>query len=309
MQRRRPKRRRPPASMTDDDWAPLPEDRRVHHPGELADSAARPTTSEAAAPVVPPVAPPLAPPVVARRPGSSPARDPAAERAFEELRARLANSKPGTSFVAESQRRQRREALREKRAFAAAMAEAAARPVHEWEAAEPAAPAPVAKPAPEPAAAGKPAAAEEPDVDPRESEAWFQALPSNERERLRAHWWQQRHRHDDEVPRRHRRILRAGTTAAAVFFVLGILQSPWFGSFDPVLRLAAAGGVALGVAEATGGGRFRYAVAGAAAFAAAMGSNLFANPSLLFSLLLMAYVSAILGMEREMLRSGGFRAD
>ncbi|MBL8751207.1 MAG: hypothetical protein JNK78_18770 [Planctomycetes bacterium] len=286
--------------MTDDDWAPLPEDRRVHHPGEFADPAARPP---AVVHVAPPVGPAAAPAPAPCR--VSPVPNPAAERALAELRARLANTKPGTSFVAESQRRQRREELREKRALAAAMAEAAARPAHDWDAAEPIATAPLEAPP----AHAVPAAAGEPDVDARESEPWFQALPPGERERLRAHWWQQRHRHDDEVPRRHRRILRAGGIGAGVFFVLAVLQSPWFGSFEPVLRLAAAGGVALGVAEATGGGRFRYGVAGAAAFVAAMGSSLFTNPSLLFSLSLMVYVSAILGMEREMLRSGGFRAD
>ncbi len=268
--------------MTDaDDWEPLPEAQRVAHPGELLELRAAPR-----APV--PEPPPLAPP---------PPRDPVAEQALRYLETRIAKGKQATSLVAEVLHRERRVERRAKRQQQAVAA-------HERAAA-----AVVTSQEPE----AKTTAAVEfdtraADKDPRETEPWFADLPRPVQERLRTHWWHERHHDDDAGVRLRKRLGRALMHGAGLFLVLSVLQAPLMGGFGLVPPLTAAGALGAMVAEVCGGGRVLYAVAGAGAFTVVMGVAVFVQPLGMMSLMLAAYGMGTLGMDGEMRRSGGFEA-
>ena len=278
--------------MTEDDWEPLPADQRGMHPGEFANVAKRPAE---AAPVPPPAAPEA--PAPAPRDEAAAA---AAERALAVLKDKLAHAAPATSLIAEAQHRQQREA-RKKKGVQAAAVRALARHVATVDELGRKKEDGAAPPAPEVEIDTNVA-----DIDPRETEPWFGELPKKERELLRTHWWYERHRGDDAGARLRRRVGRAFGFGAVLCFVLALVQSPWFGSFTPVPMLAATGAIGAAIAEICGGGRIRYGIAGAAAFVAVMGGQLVASPNLLFSMVIMTYGMATLGMDGEMRRSGGF---
>ncbi|HEX5050179.1 MAG TPA: hypothetical protein VFZ65_00275 [Planctomycetota bacterium] len=289
--------------MTDpDDWAPLPDDQHASHPGELLDAVARPTPANE-----PPAA--HARSVAPSAPEAPAAREPdlVAEHALAALKRRIAAARPATSWIAEVQHREQRNErkLRVARAAARAQPETA-----QPEAAQPEAAQPVPT-RPEPAAPPEPGAprarSPEPDVDPREQEPWFRALPGGEQERLRAHWWHESHRFDDAGVVVRRRLGRALAHGAGMFFVMSLLQAPLLGGFGLVPVLTAVGAVAAVLAELAGGGRFAYAAAGAVAFVVGMGPMVFLQPLGLMSLMLATYGMGTLGMDSEMRRSGGFR--
>lgn len=287
--------------MTDDDWAPLPPDQHGLHPGELVEPGKR------RAPVPEPSPPreraPSPPPIV----WDDPAADAAAERALAALKEKIAAAGPSTSLIAEVQNRRLQRQRREKGKQAAA---ARALQRQESDALVPPPPAfadAVEPPKETPVVDIDTAAAA--DIDPRETEPWFAELPKKEQERLRTHWWHERHRHDDAGVRARRRIGRAAGHGAALFFAMAVLQSPLVGSFEKVLPLTFAGCLAAALAELAGGGRVRYAVAGTVAFLGVMGATVLAQPFALMSLMLCAYGMATLGMDGEMRKSGGFGDD
>jgi len=276
--------------MTDDDWAPLPPDQRGLHPGEIVD--VRKNASE-----------PMPPPPAAAAPRARP-RDPAAEaaaeRALAELKNKLAHSAPAKSLIAEVQHRELREQRKKKNLQAAAVRALTHHVANVAPAADPVWP----EPELEPAVTAEEAAAA--DIDPREKEPWFLELPKKEQERLRTHWWYERHRHDDEGVKLRRRLCRAVGYGALLCFVVGVLLAPLSGSWLLILRLTAAGALAAGLAQLAGGGRFRYAIAGGLGFTVAVGLVALMQPPTLFGLMLTTYGMATLGMDGEMRKTGGF---
>lgn len=252
--------------MTDEDWAPLAPERLALPPGACDET-------HASRPVMPP-------------PASRP--DPEAEAALRALQQRLLQTKPSASLVASVQRRERRlerrfaAAPRVRAVLAQALVDATDDPpahvVVDHDAS---------------------------DLDPRELEPWFRALPTAEQERLRAKWHGQRHRHDDLGRRCRRRLARATGYGALCFALLGIAQSLLLGGFGLLPALLGVGALAGLLAEGTGGGRFRYAVAGGLGFAVVMGPVVFVEPFGLCSLLFAAYGMGLVGMDGEMRRSAG----
>ncbi|MEO6598033.1 MAG: hypothetical protein ABIP94_25090 [Planctomycetota bacterium] len=275
-----------------DDWAPLPEDQRAAHSGELLDVPVRPPRTLAPAPATPvrPAAAPTTPsPVAPREP------DPEAERALAALKRRIAAAKPATSWIAEMQHREQR-AERRRRAANMGEPSVVAATDQTVDVADQAVCADATPPAIDAAS----------DIDPREAEPWFRDLPRSEQERLRTHWWYDRHRNDDAGTKVRRRLRRAFVYGASLFFVMGLLQSLLMGGFGLVPALTAVGGVAAVLAEAAGGGRFVYSAAGAIAFVVVMGATVLLQPFALMSLLMASYGMGTLGMDGEMRRSGGF---
>lgn len=280
--------------MTDDDWEPLPEEQRGRHPGELADAHRRVGAKPAVA--TPRAAPP---PVVFEEPHdpvAEAAAVQAAEQALAELKARLDKARPATSLIAEVQHRELR-AERKRKAAQIAASRGMVPPVAKVVVA------PAGEPRGEVAVEIDPRGA---DIDPRETEPWFAELPKKEQERLRTHWWHERHRGDDAGVRTRRRIGRALGGGAALFLLMGFLQAPLVGSLAKVPALVVAGAIGAGLAEVFGGGRVRYAIAGALAFLGVMGAEILVQPFSMMSLMLCTYAMATLGMDGEMRRSGGF---
>jgi len=269
---------------TADDWAPLPSDDLCARPGEACD-------------LVKKTPPPSAPPPAPVAPAPTTPRDLAAEEALAALKQKLAATAPATSLVATVQHREQRAERRRKAATAAtACAETIVKTPD------------VVAPVPDEAPPAEPVqAAGDPDVDPRENEPWFRKLPHTERERLRARWWLGKHRHDGGGVVLRKRLQRAIGYGALCFFVLSLLQSLLMGSFALVPLLTVAGALAAGCAELSGGGRFAYAFAGAAAFVLVMGVEVLMQPLSLTGLMIAAYGMGTIGMDSEMRRSGGFR--
>ncbi len=258
------------------DWEPLLEEHRVSHPGEFV-AAAEPAVVPAPA---------------ARAAVPAPAPDPAAVAALQHLQRRLAAAKPATSLVAAVQRREQR--LERRLAAAHAAFAEQAKVVQSSLTGPQDVPLPVEF------------ADREADRDPREHEPWFLALPTPDRERLRAYWWHERHRHDGKGVRIRRRVGRAVLHGALVFFVLGLLQILLHGGFAMVPVLTAAGALGAGVAELCGGGRIVYSLAGAGVFVVVLGPMVMLQPLGMVSLMLTTYTMGALGMDGEMQRSGGF---
>jgi hypothetical protein len=278
--------------MTDDDWAPLPADDLHRRPSDPQPSPRAAATAAAAAASTATVSPP--------RPPLTPDEEREAERALAALRAQLAHAEPATSFVAEITHRDQKAA---RKARACQLAELAATVAAVPAAAAPERTAAVAAPA---APAPRAAACVADDVDPREREPWFLELPAQERERLRAVWFAERHRHDDGWRARRRRLQRAFVYGGALFLVMGLLSALLLGGFQHVVPLALGGAIAALVAEACGGGRFVYAGCGGIAFAVVLGANVFLQPLCLVLILMASYGMGAIGMDGEMRRSGGF---
>jgi hypothetical protein len=270
--------------MSEGDWEPLPEERRLSHPGEFASAPAAddaPAAGNAARPIAAD-APAAAPP---------PPPDPEAEAALRRLQQRIAAAGPATSLVAEVQHREQRAARRRAAARApfADQAKVVRSGLRGPEDVPP--PSEVAAPV---------------EQDPREQEPWFRALPASQQERLKAHWWHERHRHDRAGVLLQRRLGRAVGHGALLFFVLSLLLVMLLGGLSLVPMLTAGGALAAGAAELCGGGRFVYAVAGGAVFVLVLGPMAFLQPFLLLALMLITYSMGCLGMDGEMRRSGGF---
>ncbi|MBL9079422.1 MAG: hypothetical protein JNL08_18110 [Planctomycetes bacterium] len=267
-----------------DDWEPLPEAARAAHPGELGAGPGRVAEPLPAPAPAPAPAPPRTPP-------PAPREDPAAAAALAQLKQRLASAPPATGFVAELQHREQRAARR--RAAADAPFAAAAGVVRSSLRGAEDVPLPLELDAVQ-------------DHDPREDEAWFRALPEPERERLRAHWWHERHRDDGRGAQLQRQLGRAVAHGAVLFFVLSLLLVLLLGGLQHVPLLTVAGALAAGAASLCGGGRFVYAVAGAGAFVLVLGPMVLTQPLSVVALMLCAYSMGCLGMDGEMRRSGGF---
>jgi len=215
--------------------------------------------------------------------------DPDSEQALRELKVRLTNAAPAKSLIAQVQHREQRQ---ERRRVAAARGEPSLPP------------APLAHDIAVAAATAPPVV--DADNDARELEPWFRELPAAERERLRAHWWSERHRNDDAGLRARRRLARAIGCGALLFFVLSLPQA-LLGGLAVVPALVAAGAMAGGAAHLCGGGRFVYSCAGALAFCTVMGMSVL-SPMGLSCVMLATYGMGIVGMDGEMRRSGGFEA-
>jgi hypothetical protein len=169
--------------------------------------------------------------------------------------------------------------------------------------APPAEPEPVAA-APTPAPTPAPAPEPEPG-DPREQEEWFQRLPAAERERLSSHWRTHRERFADEPIIRRQQLIQAAWHGAVVFLVLGVLLAMLYG-FGPLLPLVGAGGLAAMLAQAAGGGRFVFSAGGVVAYLAVMGPLVIIDPFGMLGAVIAAYGLGVLGIDREIRRSGGF---
>ncbi|MBL8732544.1 MAG: hypothetical protein JNN13_09270 [Planctomycetes bacterium] len=292
---------------TEDDWAPLPPDQLLMHPGELASRVA--AASPAPVPLVPAATSPAAPtpaglaaPAAAASVQAPP--DPEALRALAALQQRLAAAPPADDFVSAVLQRERRQQQKRRRAMAKVTAAVAAVATE----------GPAAVVAPDAAAAIPEAPAVAPavaapaapvDVDAREHEPWFLELPEPEQQRLRRTWSAKRQRFGDEGAKRRRRLQRVVVYGLCLFGFLALLQAPLMG-LGLVLPLAGAGALAAGVADLCGGGRFVFSFCGAIAFVAVQGPMVLVQPFGIMSLLIACYGLGTIGMDGEMRRSGGF---
>ena len=154
-----------------DGWAPLTDEERISHPGELV----APDSHAQAGPE------PSAPGAHALQTAVT-EPEPAAEqvledlKALEELKARIATSGPSTSLVAEVVHREQRQERQQRATNAVRAADAAVMKGPR----QPRDPLPIEYDA---GVHGR---------DPREEEAWFKALPPAERVRLQAAWAEKR---------------------------------------------------------------------------------------------------------------------
>jgi hypothetical protein len=171
--------------MTDEDWLPLSEADLCHRPGEAADVKKREIVPPA------PPAPPAGP-------------DPAAEKALAELKSKLAQAAPATSLIAEAQHREQRVERKQK---AAAAPQLAATVVQGQD--------PFAVPVVEYAVGldGR---------DEREESEWFRALPAKEQERLHREWAAKR-LHEVGARAGHRANANRRFVAALVVFAATIV--------------------------------------------------------------------------------------
>ncbi len=292
----------------DDPWAPLPADQLWQRPGEehmfskrpeRVSSRGKPRTEDAdaatppaPAPATPPPAP-ATPPAPQSRPAPlrpTPPLDPAAAQALAALQQKLAAAPPGQSLVAEAQRREQR-VERHKRAVQGPIApELAALHLQGRD--------PEAEPILEfaPGADGR---------DPREDEAWFAALPPAEKDRLHAQWAKARAHRVDAVARQrrlgNRRFVAALVIAAATVFAgtgflwhvtigAGVLTGLWWRRagadrlLDPIRALACL----------------------VVAHAAALLQTGEPNPLFWIDAILVISLSALVGFDGEIKRTGGF---
>jgi hypothetical protein len=262
----------------DDDWAPLPLDQRLVHPGE------QPGALPSVLPGAPPAPPPAASPPRVRTPPTAEALS-----ALAALQQRIAATPPSTSLIAEVQHHTQRA---EQKRRAGTEPRLVATLVH----------APAAVPS-EPKFEIDDRAS---DRAARELEPWFLQLPPTEQTRLQEQWSKERHQYDGLGKVYRRRLGRALGYGALLFFAMAVLQSPMLGSFALVPVLTLAGAVAALLGECIGGGRFVYSLAGAIAFMVVMGPMIMVTPFGLMSLMIASYGLGAIGMDGEMRRSGGF---
>ncbi|HZN37530.1 MAG TPA: hypothetical protein VFD82_01935 [Planctomycetota bacterium] len=178
-----------------DDWAPLPEEKRILHPGELIDDAAHPPA--APAPALPSVETQEAPVAEA---------DPAAEQALRDLKAQIAAHAPATSLVAEVVHREEKKERQQRAVSAVRAADAAIMKGGK----QPRDPLPIEYDA---GAHGR---------DQREEDAWFKALPAEERNRLHAAWAQKRQQVLTNIANHRRNGNRRLAAALFVFAVVAL---------------------------------------------------------------------------------------
>src|SRR5262245_35826887 len=154
-----------PVDPDADGWAPLPEAKRILHPGELMEPASHPHAAGEPLPLI-----------VAAQQGIVDEPDHVAEQAIRELKAHIPHTEPSTSLVAQVMHREEKKERQQRAASAVLAADAAIMKGGK----QPRDPLPIEY---DPGAHGR---------DPREEEAWFKALPPEERERLQAAWAEKR---------------------------------------------------------------------------------------------------------------------
>lgn len=300
----------------DDPWAPLPADQLWQRPGEEHMFSKRPervssrgkarpeddatsasptdTPADAAGGPAATVPPRVVPsPKPAPKPASlrpTPPLDPAAAQALAALQQKLAAAPPGQSLVSESQRRED-QAVRRKRAVAGPVApELAALHVQGRD--------PEAEPALEyaPGADGR---------DPREEEAWFAALPPAERERLHAQWAKAR-AHGVDAKRNQRRRANRRFVAA-----LAIAAATVFAGTGYLWHVTIGAGLLTGLWwRRAGADRFLDPIRALACLVVAHAAALLqtGEPNALFWIdaILVVSLSALVGFDGEIKRTGGF---
>ncbi len=269
--------------MTDEDWEPLPPEQLVLHPGE--DAA---LDRAAAAPASPA-------PAESESRVSSTAELQQQAAAVAAIQERLAAAGPSKSFVSAVERssgRQRRRRHAAQRADLQAVDGRDVAPRREGDL-----PLPVAF------AEGREGR------DPREEEAWFCALPVEERGRLHDVWANQRERKRRIARWRPKHAWRAFAHTSLLAAVIGVLCTPLGLSLARVGAIAMIGGVAGLVAHICRSGRFGYAIAGVVTFLLGMGDALLSSPFVMIAGLMFSFGFGALGMEQEMRWSGGFDAE
>ena len=264
----------------DGDWAPLPPERQVLQPGELDDPRPGVVPEEL-----------LAPPPPAPKPKPKP-RNVRGERMLAELQQRVARLGRSDSLVSGLQRREQRSARAQRRADQV-------RPELEGQFVAGQVP---GAPADEPPTEPQLELARDCDVDP-----WFVQLPEHEQQRLRAAWSEERHRFDWTGRAARARLVRAAAYGAAMFTANAVLLIMLTGDPWRFLYYAPVGAIAAVAAQACGGTRFHYMVAGALGFTVVDGANLLRNPFMMYGLLLSIATMAVIGMDREMRNSAGQR--
>ncbi len=290
-----------PTDDPDDDWAPLPPERLALRPGQLVDGASGVSQEELAALSPPP--PPAAPPPLEgggepEEPAAPKAANEHGERMLRRLFGRVARTSDSDSIVTLLQRKEERYRRQQQRA-ACSEAELRGHFV-KIDAAPDVAPPPL--PPTFEVGAGS-------EIDPRELEDWFLQLPEQEQERLRKVWSDERSRHDWAGKAARTRLVRAAAYSGGVFFVTGVLMVILTGDLLRPLFYAPVGAVAGVAATLVGGTRFHFMCAGALGFTLVEGSNLLANPFLLYGLLLAISTMGLVGFDRELRRSAGHRDD
>lgn len=261
------------AQEEDDDWAPLPPERMVLRPGEVDDVVVPVDTRVAAAEPTP---------RSAREPA---AVDPRAEEMLRELQDRIAAAGPSTSLVSSCHRRAAREQRAQRRGDELRQAFAVG-----------------SEPCDPPALVYD----DGPDGrDEREESDWFRGLPEQEQQRLHAAW---AHRRglvtcNQEAQRRNgnRRMVAAWVTfVATVLLGSGML---WLATLG--------GGVLCGLWwRRSAPDRFvdplRALGCLFAAQALAMIVHDAANPALFMDAVFVIALSALVGFDGEIRRTGGF---
>ena len=269
------------SSAPDDDWAPLTRAQRTSHPGEqLGELAQRRADAELSGLLGAGPSGPLA----------EASADEEAARALAALREQIASSGTASSLTASVQDRVQRARRRQARAAAAR--------------GELSAPYPAGAPAPASPEFEVDSAA---DLDERELDPWFLALPEVEQARLRAAWSSSRHRFDAAGKAARARAQRAAWQGALAFAVNALLLTLVGSAAWRVLLHAPVGACAGLLGIALGGERFHFMAAGALSFGLLEGACLLSNPFLLYGMLFAIATMGVVGMDREMRASGGER--
>ena len=311
----------PPCAMSatpddDDPWAPLPADQLWQRPGEEhmfgkrpdrvssrrqprpEDDAVLPPTAmpdassngPKPAPAVPMRAAPSSSPTTPSPLRPTPPLDPAAAQAFAALQRKLAAAPPGQSLVSESLRRDE-QVVRRKRAVQGPVApEFAALHVQGRD--------PEAEPALEYAQGAN-------GRDPREDEDWYRKLPPAEQERLSAQWAKAR-AHRLDVKRNQRRIGNRRFVAAVVIAAATVFTGTGF-----LWHVTIGAGVLTGLWwRRAGADRFLDPIRALAclvvAHAAALLQTGDPNPMFWMDAVLIVSLSALVGFDGEIKRTGGF---
>ncbi len=269
------------SSPPDDDWAPLTRAQRTSRPGEHLGEAA-PRRDDGALSGLLGAAP--------SRPLAEALADEEAERALAALREEIAASGTASSLTAAVQRRIQRGRRRRARADAA-----------REELSEPFVTGATGPASPEFAVD------DAADLDERELDPWFLALPEVEQARLRAAWSSSRHRFDAAGTAARGRAQRAAWQGASAFAVNALLLTLVGSDAWRVLLHAPVGACAGLLGIALGGERFHFMAAGALAFGLLEGACLLSNPFLLYGMLFAISTMGVVGMDREMRASGGER--
>jgi len=279
------------------DWEPLTEQERVSYPGELAAVPARPAGPVVAPAVAALSAPAPAPPPVAASAAvatKAAASNPGAELVLAALKHKIGKAPASHSLIADVQRREQRQQQKQRAGQAPALA--ACKPVHcavqkkdlpleiEYEIGE----------------NGR---------DAREEQAWFEALPAAERERLHAAWASKREQAFAQRPVQRRNQNRR-TVAAIVVFVAVI-----FAGSGAIWHATLGAGICCGIAwRYASPCRYRDPLI---AFGCLLGAQVIAwiaqasgglSSSLWMDAVLLMAFAAVVGFDGEIKRTGGFDA-
>ena len=260
-----------------DGWAPLPEAKRILHPGELMEPASHPHAPGEPLPLI-----------VTAQQGIVEEPDHVAEQAMRELSAHVAHTEPSTSLVSQVMHREENKERQQRAANAVRAADAAVA-----ERKQPRDPLPIEY---EAGAHGR---------DTREEEKWFKSLPAAEQERLHAAWAQKRRQALANIDRRSRYRNRRLVAALLVFAAVVLTGT------GIKLAATAGAGICCGIWwRFAAPDRYRDPLRALACFfgahtiaAVAHGGSL--SPSLFLDAVLIVGFSTIVGFDGEMRRSGG----